>query len=334
MEEPAWKKAKDWRAYEPDPEQMRLWPETSGNAINGLGEEAFRRPTPIYWHYPEDLENRPFGPIQLWMLQKFDDYPELKDFHRRYGGRGTGKPVPIAEVPVDDTPANWTAQVKDFARAHEADQVGITALDPDWIFEGYEADYPWVIVLAVAMDYPELAKAPEVPSVVEMLTQYNRGTRAARALANWIHGQGYKAKPHGGPPAGPMTMIPAAIAAGLGELGKHGSMINRTFGSSFRLACVLTDLPLVADEADEFGADDFCGNCHVCTSACPPGAIFETKQPVRGTSRWYVDFDKCIPFFNETQSCGICIAVCPWSRPGTAPRLAEKMLRRRQRRAD
>jgi epoxyqueuosine reductase QueG len=52
---------------------------------------------------------------------------------------------------------------------------------------------------------------------------------------------------------------------------------------------------------------------------------------VRGVEKWYVDFDKCIPYFNETHGCGICIAVCPWSRPGTAPRLAEKMLRRRKR---
>ena len=50
---------------------------------------------------------------------------------------------------------------------------------------------------------------------------------------------------------------------------------------------------------------------------------------MRGTRKWYVDFDKCVPYFNETYGCGICIAVCPWSRPGIAPRLAEKMTRRK-----
>jgi hypothetical protein len=37
---------------------------------------------------------------------------------------------------------------------------------------------------------------------------------------------------------GPFVLIPAAIKAGRGELGKHGSMIHPTFGSNFRLANV------------------------------------------------------------------------------------------------
>jgi epoxyqueuosine reductase len=42
--------------------------------------------------------------------------------------------------------------------------------------------------------------------------------------------------------AGFFVLIPAAIEAGLGELGKHGSMIHRQFGANFGLARVLTDL--------------------------------------------------------------------------------------------
>ena len=163
------------------------------------------------------------------------------------------------------------------------------------------------------------------------MTQYNRGTRAARAVANFIQSQGYDAHPHGGPMAGPMLLIPPAIEAGLGELGKHGSMINRRFGSSFRLAGVMTDLPLVADAPAPFGSDDFCVNCQVCVNACPPDAIFREKQTVRGERKWFVDFDKCIPFFNDTQGCGICIARCPWSRPGVASNLADKLAARRAR---
>ena len=48
-------------------------------------------------------------------------------------------------------------------------------------------------------------------------------------------------------------MIPPAIAAGLGQLGKHGSIINRKLGANFRLALVLTDAPLVADRPDALG---------------------------------------------------------------------------------
>jgi ferredoxin len=49
---------------------------------------------------------------------------------------------------------------------------------------------------------------------------------------------------------------------------------------------------------------------------------------VRGVERWYVDFDKCIPFFAEAASCGICIAECPWTRPTVRPKLLATMARR------
>ncbi len=129
----------------------------------------------------------------------------------------------------------------------------------------------------------------------------------------------------------PMLLIPAAIAAGLGELGKHGSLIHRALGSNFRLACVLTDVPLEPDAPDDFGGDDFCTRCRACSDACPPEAIVPAKQLVRGEVRWYVDFDKCLPFFNEHQGCAICLAACPWSRPGVAPTLVRKMAARRAR---
>ena len=56
---------------------------------------------------------------------------------------------------------------------------------------------------------------------------------------------GFEATPHHGPDADALLMIPAALAAGLGELGKHGSIINKKFGSNFRLAAVSTELPLL-----------------------------------------------------------------------------------------
>ena len=54
-------------------------------------------------------------------------------------------------------------------------------------------------------------------------------------------------------------------------------------------------------------------------------------KTVRGVEKWYVDFDKCLPFFNQTRGCAICIAVCPWSRPGVGLNLAAKLARRAER---
>ncbi len=316
--------------YEAPEVQRRLFPDITGNAVNGLGEEARRSPSPIYWHYSQDID-LPHRALQDYYLAGFDDKPELQDFHLKYGGRGGRERPEKPSAPVVDTPEVWTEKIKAHALANEADIVGIARIKPEWVFEGYEVAEPWIVMIGVAMDHGEINKAPELPSAVETMTQYNRGTRAARAVANFIQSQGYDAHPHGGPMAGPMLLIPPAIEAGLGELGKHGSMINRRFGSSFRLAGVMTDLPLVADAPAPFGSDDFCVNCQVCVNACPPDAIFREKQTVRGERKWFVDFDKCIPFFNDTQGCGICIARCPWSRPGVASNLADKLAARRAR---
>jgi epoxyqueuosine reductase len=200
-------------------------------------------------------------------------------------------------------------------------------LDPSWVYEGYDCDLPHVIVLGVAMDHARLSKLPgdseQVEGQLEVADQYNRGARVSNYLAEWIRSHGYEARPHAGPWVGSLNLVPAALAAGFGELGCHGSIINRRFGSSFRLAAVETDLPLLSDEPDRFGADEFCLRCQVCTNACPPQAISKEKQWVRGEYKWSVNFDKCLPYFNETYSCGICVAVCPWSTPGRGPKLAD-----------
>ena len=52
------------------------------------------------------------------------------------------------------------------------------------------------------------------------------------------------------------------------------------------------------------------------------------KVMVRGELKWYVDFDKCIPFFNENSACAICISTCPWSIPGRDPKIGKQLLRR------
>ena len=217
--------------------------------------------------------------------------------------------------------------------AHEADDVGIAPMDPTWVFEGYRIEHPWVIVLALAHNYERLREVPSDETngigVCDVGDQYARGTRSSYNLTNWIRSQGYHADPYPGPNAGALVLIPPAIAAGLGELGKHGSLISHRFGSGVRLAGVTTDMPLVSTSPHRFGADEFCATCQVCTQACPPGAITPAKQMVRGVERWYVDFDKCIPYFAEAASCGICIAECPWTRPTVRPKLLATMARRR-----
>ncbi len=150
-------------------------------------------------------------------------------------------------------------------------------------------------------------------------------------MAGWLRRSGWPAEPVTASTAGAVTLIPPALACGFGELGKHGSIINPELGASFRLSGVLTDAPFAPTPRREFGIDDFCQSCCVCENACPPEAISPEKQMVRGDGKWYVNFDKCLPFFNQTFGCAICIAVCPWSRPGVGLNLAGKLERRAKR---
>jgi len=310
-----------------------LFPGISGNAVNGLGETVPRRPLPFFWH-PADRHD--FGSLQTEVIAYHRQSPAVAKEFSPAQPRGP-KPIPRAAEKAERSPEDWTRAVKAFALAHEGDLVGITLLDPLYVYEGYEIKHPTLIMIGVSMDYDELSQVPpsfENPSsAVEVARQYNRASRVCRELANFILAQGYEAETYPGPYAKQLNMIPAAIAAGLGQLGKHGSMINRTYGSSFRLSAVSTDMPLISDGPDEFGSEDFCMSCQLCVKDCPPGAISDEKQMVRGVEKWYVDFDKCIPYFGEALACGICLAVCPWSRPGTGPKLAEKMLTRRARKA-
>jgi epoxyqueuosine reductase len=312
--------------YRPKPETLALL-QTPGNPINGLGETSQRPPSPFFWH-PAD--QHPWGDLQIIARQS----------SRRCPGAGAAfqaaytypELIEVAASRRAATPQEFSAEAQAFALNHEADACGVAAMNPLYVFQGYTIDEPWVIVMAFAHNYDRLKEVPSDETngvgVCDVGDQYARGTRASYALANWIRAQGFHANPYPGPMASALLLIPPAIAAGLGELGKHGSLISRQFGSGVRLAGVTTDMPLLASAPDRFGADEFCQSCQACTQACPPGAISQQKQMVRGTERWYVDFDKCIPYFAEAASCGICIAECPWTRPDARPKLLATMASR------
>jgi len=315
--------------YRPRQDILDKFPEISGNTVNGLGEAEWRPPAPFFWHPPDKQTH---GELQQYIVSQFRPSSiEDRSFRNPAVDRGP-ELVAVATERQTDSAEQWTGSIKDFVLADEADLVGITPVTAENVYTGYEIAEPTLVMIGVAHDYERLAQAPGSPenpdAYYDLHDQYNRAARVAARLTNHIRSLGYNATPFLGPMGGALNMIPAAIAAGFGELGKHGSMINRTYGSGFRLSAVATDLPLLADTPDSFGAGDFCLNCQVCATACPPGAITHTKQTVRGESKWYVDFDACIPYFGEHMACGICIAVCPYTRPGVAPRLIEKMARR------
>ena len=155
------REAEEKPAFVPDPEQVALWPAKSGNEINGLGEASARRPTPIMWHSSDILEH---GDLQDWFWAQGVKEPALAD---KRAERQEVIAIPWAETApdrVDRSPEENTEVVKRLARESGAELVGIARVRPEWVFEGYDFDYPWVVVLGVAMDHEQISTAPEVTS--------------------------------------------------------------------------------------------------------------------------------------------------------------------------
>jgi NAD-dependent dihydropyrimidine dehydrogenase PreA subunit len=297
----------------------------SGNDINGLGQAGFARAVQIFHGSgARELEWRKLEQF-FALINPFRVY--WLNLVNRWMLRRADGPVAKARQPVDD-PGAMSEAVKARARELGAGAVGIAPLTGRALYQGHDPDYPNAIVVLMPMDSEEMSHVTTNRAGAETMRAYMEITRTVIALAEHIRAMGWRARAYG--EAADILHIPLAIDAGLGQLGKHGSLICREFGSSMRIATVLTDLPLVHDTPVDIAVDDLCMGCRRCTLDCPVDAIVDSKQLVRGIQKWYVDFDKCAPYFTHTVGCGICIEVCPWTIPGKGPSLSEKLLSKRR----
>ena len=315
-------KLNPYRPFIPNSEMVVRLPTVTGNTINGLGETEQRRPKLVFWApNPDDIA---FGEVQKWFYMCQPDSPEMATERAKRQVVLDAALPDLNPLALEQSPSAWTSSLDQFVDAGDCEMVGATEMKQEWVFEGQETTFKTVIMVGVHHDYEELKHAPEFRAGIEVVRQYGRAAAAAKKITAWLMDQGWDAEAVTGPMAGKLVMIPPALECGFGELGKHGSLINPEFGSSFRLSAVLTNAPFASTKKRDFGIDEFCSKCRICEDACPPIAIEPDKKTVRGDERWYVDFDKCIPYFAENSGCAICIVECPWSRPGVGIDLAQK----------
>ncbi|MGB4178140.1 MAG: tRNA epoxyqueuosine(34) reductase QueG [Halanaerobiales bacterium] len=107
-----------------------------------------------------------------------------------------------------------------------------------------------------------------------------------------------------------------AYRAGLGWIGKSNNLINPEYGSYLMLGEILTNLPLVTDQAME----SRCGTCQLCIDNCPTQAlkayclepelclsyISQKKDPLSMEEREMLG--------NQLWGCDRCLEVCPYNR--------------------
>jgi epoxyqueuosine reductase len=222
-------------------------------------------------------------------------------------------PVNPERTEITDVAA-MTAEIKKMVRGMGADIVGVAEYDRRFAFTqaGEPAD-SFVIVFGIGMSFDTMADiGPRSQDEVHRV--YYRLDDIGVRLAQQIAAYGYPAAMQ--PNEGDIPLPALAWLAGLGELGKHGSLISPELGSSFRLGAVTTRMPLRSDGPKDAGIDEVCTSCAMCTRFCPGDAIKPDKQTINGILRWHVDTPACEPYFHKLYGCKICLMVCPLNSRG------------------
>ena len=239
------------------------------------------------------------------------------------------KPQSIESEPVKASPEEFTRRIKGFALYLGADLVGVTRLNPMYVYshigrspgkwgEPITLNHTYAVAIAVEMRDSMIRHAPDIATTTETAFQYVEAAKVALLVSRYINILGYKARAH---VDGNYRVLcePIAVDAGLGELGRLGLVITPEFGPRVRFSVVTTDLPLVSDKPVVFGVQEFCAICKKCAVNCPSGAIDSGDKKVHlGVEKWQIEQDDCFRFWRRRGSdCSICVKVCPYSHPWT-----------------
>lgn len=178
-------------------------------------------------------------------------------------------------------------------------------------------DHPYAIVFAVEMGPAMVASAPRAAVVVETGKQYVEAAKISIILAGFIRRLGYPARAHIAGSNYQAILPPLGWEAGLGELGRSGTLITTKYGLRARLGLVTTSFPLKPDKPKVLGIQNFCEKCRKCALNCPVQAIpHGKKEEENGVLKWVLKREECYRYWrNAGTDCAICMYVCPYSKP-------------------
>lgn len=118
-----------------------------------------------------------------------------------------------------------------------------------------------------------------------------------------------------------------AVRAGIGWIGKQGSVVSPDLGTCFFLGELLVNIALEPSVPQT----ERCGECRLCVAACPAKAILPGNQ---------LDARRCVSYLTiehkkdlnremaalmrySVFGCDKCTVVCPWNRKGRATVMSE-----------
>ena len=259
------------------------------------------------------------------------------------------------DVKQPDDYSQLAAQIKRWGNEFGFQQVGISAVDLgddevrllDWIAAGHHGEMDYMQrhgtkrsrpaelhagtlrVISVRMDYdpPQARDAWEVldDSSLAYVSRYALGRDYHKLLRTRLQKLADRVAAEVGPfgyrafvDSAPVMEKALARNAGLGWIGKHTTLINRSAGSWFFLGELFTDLPLPVDAP----ASEHCGTCTRCIDICPTQAIIAPYQldarrcisyltiELRGS----IPLEFRAPIGNRIYGCDDCQLVCPWNK--------------------
>lgn len=169
-----------------------------------------------------------------------------------------------------------------------------------------DADKAYISRYALGRDYHKLVRKRLAELVKRIEEEIPESLRAVISQRPFVD-------------SAPVLEKPLAEKAGLGWMGKHTLILNKTAGSWFFLGEIYTALPLPIDKAEQ---PNQCGNCSACLNICPTNAFPAPYQ---------LDARRCISYLtiehkgaiaeefrplmgNRVFGCDDCQAICPWNR--------------------
>lgn len=247
------------------------------------------------------------------------------------------------------TPQKHSELIKQIAKSYGFDFCGISKAEflekeaprlENWLKQGFQGEMAYLENHFDKRLDPRLL-VPGARTVVSMLYNYHPETEQSETgfkIAKYAYGEDYhvvvKDRCYGlleelrkqiGSIDGRVFVDSAPVMerawaekSGLGWIGKHGLLINKSQGSNFFLAELIIDLECEPDGPIK----DYCGTCTKCIDACPTMAILPDKT---------LNASQCISYLTiELKSaidesfsgkmndwifgCDICQDVCPWNR--------------------
>lgn len=247
-------------------------------------------------------------------------------------GRSADRPTAGLEAePLPLGPGEASRRLAGLAQQLGADRVGCTRLEPAWIYSHIgrgpgawgapiALDHGFALVIGVEMDWELVRHAPGTAQTTATAQAYLEAGTVASVLARVIQLWGYRARAHLDGNYR-VLCVPLAERAGLGETGRHGLLIAPGCGPRLRLAVVTTDLELAPDTPVRLGVQAFCRHCKKCALNCPSGAVDAGDKALHnGVEKWRTERDRCYRLWRKLGTdCGLCISVCPFAKPATAP---------------